>query len=299
MHISSDKLFLIGCGIALVLAVLLTNFFTFIFDISYTTTFFTTCISLIIMFGIGLMLISKKVWYEELTDYSYYQFNKLYQLYITEVIQNKKAYNRFVEDYFAENQWISYSIDSQGNPNLSEIKSKNKSFSQIIGLLQNRRDLVEKYFHGESFRYADYLRLLKEYNTTVTTSFKEEEKLENSPLSEEEKQIRLEKAKAEILAYYSYKDNKQLGDRIFGYLIISELIPAYTPDERKKAWETFIGEDIKPSDIRLHKTPKQNRSKDNLKLVEHLEMISDFFSEIELHKAKEKVQSDLEKLSKD
>jgi hypothetical protein len=108
----------------------------------------------------------------------------------------------------------------------------------------------------------------------------------------------LEKTKEKILKCYSIQGKKQLGDRIFGYLLKSELFQAYTPEERLSAWHTFIGNDIAPSDVKLHTNPKLNRSRiDNLTLSEHLESILDFYNEIGLEKAVAIIRKDIEKLS--
>jgi hypothetical protein len=108
----------------------------------------------------------------------------------------------------------------------------------------------------------------------------------------------LEKVKEKILKCYSIQGKKQLGDRIFGYLLKSELLQAYTPEERLSSWHTFIGNDIVPSDTKLHANPRLNRSRvDNLTLSEHLESILDFYDEIGLEKAVAIIRKDIEKLS--
>jgi hypothetical protein len=108
----------------------------------------------------------------------------------------------------------------------------------------------------------------------------------------------LEKVKEKILKCYSIQGKKQLGDRIFGYLLKSELLQAYTPEERLSAWHTFIGNDIIPSDAKLHANPRLNRSRvDNLTLSEHLESILDFYNEIGLEKVVAIIRKDIEKLS--
>jgi hypothetical protein len=108
----------------------------------------------------------------------------------------------------------------------------------------------------------------------------------------------LEKTKEKILKCYSIQGKKQLGDRIFGYLLKSELLQGYTPEERLVAWRSFIGNDIAPSDTKLHANPRLNRSHiDNLTLAEHLESILDFYNEIGLEKAVAIIRKDIEKLS--
>lgn len=212
-----------------------------------------------------------------------------YDLYRHEVIKQVKTFEAYREDYLS--QVIYFKYNSQ-----QELSDKNKIHSKIVHLYTNRPDLIKKHFEAKYFNYHDCKRLLKEYNTSSISTLETQPLLDNANLTEEEKQIRLEQIKTEIFAYYTYKKNKQLGDRIFGYLISSELIPAYTPDERREAWETFMGKDLKPSDNRLHNNPKLNRSKGNQKLIEDLEIILDLFSKTELFPAQEKVQADLKKL---
>jgi len=108
----------------------------------------------------------------------------------------------------------------------------------------------------------------------------------------------LEKTKEKILKCYSIQGKRQLGDRIFGYLLKSEILQAYTPEERLSTWHTFIGNDIDPSDAKLHANPRLNRSRiDNLTLSEHLESILDFYNEIGLEKAVAIIRKDIEKLT--
>jgi len=108
----------------------------------------------------------------------------------------------------------------------------------------------------------------------------------------------LDLVKVKILKCYSIKGKKQLGDRVFGYLLASELIPAYTPEERLKAWHTHIGANIAPSDAKLHATPSLNRSNvDTKTLLKHLDSIRGFYDEIGLNKAVHIIQKDMANLS--
>ncbi|MBP1615863.1 MAG: hypothetical protein H6Q14_378 [Bacteroidetes bacterium] len=101
-----------------------------------------------------------------------------------------------------------------------------------------------------------------------------------------------------ILKCYSIKGKKQLGDRIFGYLLASELISAYTPEDRLLAWKAFVGEKIAPSDTKLHANPSLNRSNvDNKTLLKHLDTIREFYSEIKLEKVVSIIKKDMENLS--
>lgn len=108
----------------------------------------------------------------------------------------------------------------------------------------------------------------------------------------------IEQVKEKILKCYSIRGRKQLGDRIFGYLLASELVSAYTPEERLEAWHTLIGKNIAPSDTKLHATPSLNRSNiDTKTLLKHLESIREFYHEIGLPSAVNIIQKDMDKLS--
>ena len=108
----------------------------------------------------------------------------------------------------------------------------------------------------------------------------------------------IELVKEKILKCYSIKGRKQLGDRIFGYLLASELIPAYTPEARLEAWRNHISKKIAPSDTKLHATPYLNRSNvDARTLLKHLDSIREFYSEIGLPEAVRIIQKDMDNLS--
>jgi len=108
----------------------------------------------------------------------------------------------------------------------------------------------------------------------------------------------VELLKEKILKCYSIKGRKQLGDRIFGYLLASELIPAYTPEDRLSAWQTLIGEKIDPSDTKLHANPSLNRSNvDSKTLLKHLDTIREFYLEIGMNEAVRIIQKDMDTLS--
>ena len=111
----------------------------------------------------------------------------------------------------------------------------------------------------------------------------------------------LEKVKEKILkCYFSSGHKKHLGDRIFGFLLKTELLQANTPQERLDAWRSFIGNDIEPSDIRLFGNPKLNRSNnkdDIVTLLKHLKFILGFYNEIGFEKAVTIIREDIGELS--
>lgn len=107
----------------------------------------------------------------------------------------------------------------------------------------------------------------------------------------------IELVKEKIAKCYSIRGRKQLGDRIFGYLLASELIPAYIPEERLVAWHELMGKKLSPSDTKLHATPSLNRSGvDSKTLLKHLDSIRDFYSELGLTQAVKIIQKDIDNL---
>lgn len=257
--------------------------------VSYLITFPTVAVCLMLLYFVLLSKLNKYDWFKEETDSIYKKYKGVYNSYRHHVLKNNQLYNIFVSDYCSSNIILSVQTNKEGNISIEDYNFKNKIYHRIKGLLENRYDLIEKYFHQDHFSYQDYLKLINEYDTT---NLELQDSSSNDKTFEEKRKMACD----EILAYYSYKNNKQIGDRIFGYLLKAEVIPAYTPEERVKAWHEFIGEE-KLSDPRLHANPKLGRGKDNLTLIENLETIANFFAEINLYKAEEKVRFDLEKLS--
>lgn len=280
MYISSDKLFLIGCILALALSSLLTNLFTSLFNVPYLHLFAIIVILGILLQGIFLILVGNKDWYKELTNYSYYKFNQVYKLYQTEVIKNKKNYRRFVDDYYSENQLISFSTDSQGKPIIAEYNLKNKTNNQILDILNNRSDLVNKYFITDSFNYADFLSLIKEYNTTVIDEKPLESIIDSSKQSVQEIDLdeKLSKIKDEILAYEKGdKKPKHYGHRMFGYLLKANYISANNDDQRLIKWRKFTEVDSKPEMSYLRDPLYNKNSIDENKFATQLKQIEEFF----------------------
>jgi hypothetical protein len=160
-----------------------------------------------------------------------------------------------------------------------------KEQKRIAKIIRTKRECVEKLFLQDNVSDENVKSLL--YNIFPIS-------LANHLMTMEES---LQQVKEKILKCYPIQGKKQLGDRIFGYLLKSELLQAHTPEERISAWHTFIGNDIAPSDTKLHANPKLNRSRiDNLTLSEHLESILDFYNEIGLEKAVTIIRKDIEKL---
>jgi hypothetical protein len=160
-----------------------------------------------------------------------------------------------------------------------------KEQKRIAEIIRIKRENVEKLFLQDNVSDEDIAALF--YNMPSINQT-------NSLMTEAES---LQLVKEYILKCYSIQGKKQLGDRIFGYVLKSELLQAYTPEERLSVWHTFIGNDIVPSDTKLHANPRLNRSRvDNFTLSEHLESILDFYNEIGLAKTVAIIRKDIEKI---
>lgn len=155
----------------------------------------------------------------------------------------------------------------------------------IAEIIRTKREEVEKLFLRDDISDEAIKSVL--YGILPLT--------QSESLSEEDT---IQVVKDKILKCYSIKGRKQLGDRIFGYLLASELICAYTPEDRLQAWQILIGEKIAPSDTKLHATPSLNRSNvDSKTLLKHLDTIREFYSEIRLEKAVSIIEKDMKTLS--
>lgn len=158
---------------------------------------------------------------------------------------------------------------------------------RIAEIIRTKRKEVENLFLQDEISDEEIIQILYGITNPVNTN----------PTRKIEDQLEL--SKEYILKCYSIKRRKQLGDRIFGYLLKAEIIQAYTPQERLDAWYRFVDEGIKPSNPKLHATPNLPRSKfgkENLSLPEQLETIQTFFNEIGLHNVADIVRKDTEKL---
>lgn len=163
----------------------------------------------------------------------------------------------------------------------SKYSTEQQRISKFISL---RRNDIATLFLKDDITDKDVEELLygisvKEENTQTTDDY-------------------TELVKEKILKCYSIKGRKQLGDRIFGYLLTSELVPAYTPEDRLQAWQTLIGNKITPSDTKLHANPSLNRSNvDSKTLLKHLDTIREFYSEIGFTKVVSIIEKDMKNLS--
>jgi len=169
-------------------------------------------------------------------------------------------------------------------PFFNQLLGTGREQKRIAEIIRTKREDIEKLFQQNDITDNDIESLL--YGIPV--------KAENAPATENH----IERVKEKILKCYSIRGRKQLGDRIYGYLLASELLPAYTPEERLEAWHTLIGKNIAPSDTKLHATPSLNRSNiDTKTLLKHLEFIREFYREISLTNTVNIIQKDMDKLS--
>ena len=86
-----------------------------------------------------------------------------YRLYQREVIEQKKLYKRFKDDFINGNTYPKR-CDVDG------LNEHNKNLGILRELLENRLDLIEKYFVRPSFEHKDYLAMQHELDTTEVGS---------------------------------------------------------------------------------------------------------------------------------
>lgn len=85
-------------------------------------------------------------------------FRAAYEQYQLEIVNDKKLYKRFVNDF------VSYHLPYFGqDEHLTRMHIRN--LSNVYELLTERFDLIEKYFDKDSFVYEDYVVMVKEFNT--------------------------------------------------------------------------------------------------------------------------------------
>ncbi|MBV5280870.1 MAG: hypothetical protein JZU53_00405 [Paludibacter sp.] len=155
---------------------------------------------------------------------------------------------------------------------------------QIAEVISKKRKEVEKLFLQDDVSEDEINKLLYDFTDRINA---------NTPRNTEGK---LKLSIEYILKCYSIKGKKQLGDRIFGYLLKAKLIEANDPRERLDVWHNFIGKEINPSDVKLLATPELSRTNSlekDLTLIKHLENIHQFFNEIGLPNVANIVEKDI------
>lgn len=86
---------------------------------------------------------------------------KLHFKYRKDVLCSGISYSRFASDCCNESLFI----DLKEVRTIQELNERNKNYNIIVELLQQRGDLVTKYFAREFFSYEDFLELSKEFNS--------------------------------------------------------------------------------------------------------------------------------------
>lgn len=247
------------------------------------------------------------------SDKSYILFNIAFKSYRLEVIHNKKSYDRYVDDFCIQHTSQVPDLLNKHGIVVSSNK-KNCIKNRVQKLLETRPELVVKYFQESTFTFKDYKQMVEEFNTTYPVQkldidlieVKQKESKDifvQKEISNKDTKLHFEEklklAKDYILQCYSIDGDRHLGDRTFGYLIKAKLIKANTLKERLAAWHNLITADIKPSNVKLFRTPNLSRSKSKVlidkTLIENLEKIQSFFNEIGLNDVANIVGKDIEK----
>lgn len=90
-------------------------------------------------------------------------YKTAHELYQSEVIGEKKMYNRYVKDFLNSHTYTDYVDAVRKNEH-------KKNFHIMEELLINRKDLVQKYFAREKLCDSDYSIMHHEFNTTQLSS---------------------------------------------------------------------------------------------------------------------------------
>lgn len=112
-----------------------------------------------------------------LTNGLYMLHKKAYKKYQEEVVTGTKLYDRYVTDFCNENIFLN---DAGENISVEELNKRNMNYHIVATLLQERSDLVEKYFTRPEFSLKDFQELSSDFNTTIIPP-KEERTIEIQP----------------------------------------------------------------------------------------------------------------------
>lgn len=238
-----------------------------------------------VVFGILYFKVSDwlktKKWFLEFTDDFFVLFIKAFYAYRKEVINNKKLYDRYVDDFCIQNtRQVPDSLNKHGV--VVSSNKKNLIKNRVQKLLETRPDLVQKYFQSNDFTYEDYKRMIVEYDITVPVQILEECSPKETVILTNRFEDVKEVVKDEILKYQNgIKDPIHIGHRIFGYLIQEGYIPACKNNEQRlKEWEKFTGSKFIPEFDYLRRPGGNKSSSKNIN--QNLEIIDDFFHSIKL-----------------
>ena len=134
-----------------------------------------------------------------LTNGLYRLHKKAYKKYRKEVATGAKLYHRYVMDFCNENIFLN---NVGENISIEGLNKRNMNYNIIVALLQNRSDLVEKYFNRPKFSLSNFRELNKEFNTT-TVPQKEETPIEQQSVEQQPEPLEKETAPKVIVG----KDN--------------------------------------------------------------------------------------------
>jgi len=293
------------------------------FDILFTTAV------IVFIFG-SLYWVHGKDMFVIIGDKSYGLFSNAFKSYRSEVINRKKLYERYVDDFCIKNTSQTHDRLNKYGTVVSS-PEKNCIKNRVQNLLNTRPDLVVKFFQEKTFTYKDYKQMIDEYDTTSPIQktgvdlieskqneskdfpFQKESSNKKSVLLEysflnkinfdsvQNNEDKLNLIKEIILLCYSQSSKRQFGDRIFGYLIKSQFIPTITTEDQLNEWHKIFGEEMKPSNPTLLSTPGEySRYHDGLKskkLYNYLLLIQEIFNKTGLELEAEIVGEDIVKMN--
>ena len=194
-----------------------------------------------------------------------------YLLYQHEVIKLGKTFEPYIRDYLSEIQNFQYKTEK-------ELSEKSRIHARVSDIFSLRSDLIKQYFDKSDFVFADYKKLIREYNTTIIGA---EETLTEDSIEQEQPTIedleeKLSKVRTEILKYESgEKQPKHIGQRMFGYLLKANYFVAYNDEQRFSEWQKFTGLDSKP-EMSYLRDPDYNKNETD-KINKQLKSIEEFF----------------------
>lgn len=278
-----------------------------------------------------LLWLHNQNWFLKLTDDSYKLFNKAYESYRNEVKNRKKLYDRYVNDFCI--QHTSQVLDSRNKNGVVVSSYKMNCIKNTVQkLLETRPELVVKYFQESTFTFKDYKQMIEEFDTTypvqkpdidlVESKQKESEDFSfQKDISNEEKSVLLQYGfldkinfnsiqnnedkmniiKEIVLKCYLPDGNRQFGDRVFGYLFKSNLIPTITIEDQLNAWYKIFGEEMKPSNPTLFSFPEDcsryHNGLKNKRLYNYLYCIQIIYKKIDLNLVADIVSKDMERMT--
>lgn len=227
---------------------------------------------------IGLFLAYLKIsqfdWYKELTDKDYLKYKQLFGLYQYKVLKTRQRYDIFVNDYCNSN--VFFASNNSEYTSADSLNQSNLLLGRIKGLLESRKDLVDKYFMKDSFCYSDYVKLNKEYDTTSNTMGINLVKSSIEQFDSKTIEEKLEKVKLEIIKYESGdKTPKHYGHRMFGYLLKENYFTAINDEQRLTEWRKFTNLTTKP-EMDYLRNPDSNKNQ-TYKINEQLKEIAEVF----------------------